>query len=474
MSLRLLIRSRPWNFLIPLLLEVQSVLRNSHGPLMFSLTGLLFIPPRIARQVVPFLALGIGAVDFVYVSALLDSGRFAAGSGPAPVQSWPGNLLMPAAAAFTAVGVWLYFRLDAPGASWLVAAARGLRERAGVSSWPAVALVPVLVVGGELLLSGHGKPSLSPALTVMLGLVILAVGSLLVPRNPRAAVVLAIAVLPLIGLDGILVAWHWPEPSGFGLYGVVLVDDRSTAVVAGLQGGLLILAGVGLGGKFLQDSTGRRGAELAQRVATLTRTRADAVDSAAAELRRIERDLHDGAQARLVALGMNLRVAERTLKTDPDTALSLVSEAREASSRALTELRALVRGIYPPVLADRGLVDAIRALALDLPVPAVVQAALPGRPELAVASAVYFSAAEALTNVTRHAEASGVHIGIEHRGGMLRVEVTDNGVGGADPSLGTGLLGVERRLAAFDGILAVNSPAGGPTIVVIEVPCALS
>jgi signal transduction histidine kinase len=198
------------------------------------------------------------------------------------------------------------------------------------------------------------------------------------------------------------------------------------------------------------------------------------VDSAAAELRRIERDLHDGAQARLVALGMNLRVAERVLKTDPDAALDLVSEAREASSRALTELRALVRGIYPPVLADRGLVDAIKALALDMPVHAVVAAGLPGKPELPVASAVYFSVAEALTNVTRHAEASGVRIGIEHRGGMLRVEVTDNGVGGADPSLGTGLLGVERRLAAFDGILAVNSPAGGPTIVVIEVPCALS
>jgi hypothetical protein len=245
MSLRLLIRSRPWNFLIPLLLQAQSVLRNSNSPLMFSLIGLLFIPPRIARQVVPFLALGIGAVDFVYVSALLDSGRFVAHSwsGPAPVQSWSDNLLMPAAAAFTAVGVWLYFRLDAPGASWLVAAAGSLRERAGVSVWPAVALVPVLVVGGELLLSGHGKPSLSPALIVMLGLVILAVGSLLVPRNPRAVVVLAIAVLPLIGLDGILVAWHWPEPSGFGLYGVVLVDDQSTALVAGVQGCLLILAG---------------------------------------------------------------------------------------------------------------------------------------------------------------------------------------------------------------------------------------
>jgi len=138
-----------------------------------------------------------------------------------------------------------------------------------------------------------------------------------------------------------------------------------------------------------------------------------------------------------------------------------------------------VRGIYPPVLADRGLGDAIRALALDVPLPVELDIDLPGPIGLPVASAVYFSVAEALTNVTKHAGARTVRIQLSQSrpaggGGLLRAQVTDDGCGGADPAQGTGLAGVERRLAAFDGILAVSSPPGGPTIVVIEVPCALS
>ena len=207
---------------------------------------------------------------------------------------------------------------------------------------------------------------------------------------------------------------------------------------------------------------------------TLTRTRSDAVGTAAAELRRIERDLHDGAQARMVAVGMSLQAAERLFATNPEAALALVSEAKESSSRALTELRDLVRGIYPPVLADRGLGDAIRALALDTPLPTVVDVDLPGHVDLPVASAIYFSVAEALANVTKHAHARSVRIVLFQAAGMLRAEVTDDGAGGADPAAGTGLAGVERRLATFDGILAVSSPPGGPTIVVIEVPCGSS
>ena len=209
------------------------------------------------------------------------------------------------------------------------------------------------------------------------------------------------------------------------------------------------------------------------------------MDTAAAELRRIERDLHDGAQARLVAVGMSLQAAERLFPTSPEAALALVVEAKESSSRALTELRDLVRGIYPPVLADRGLADAIRALALDAPLPVELDIDLPGEAELPVASAVYFSVAEALANAAKHARAHSVRIQLGHSApnhsalnhgaaGMLRAQITDDGWGGADPAQGTGLAGVERRLAAFDGILAVNSPPGGPTIVVIEVPCALS
>jgi signal transduction histidine kinase len=217
-----------------------------------------------------------------------------------------------------------------------------------------------------------------------------------------------------------------------------------------------------------------REAALNRRVARLTETRADAVDTQAAELRRIERDLHDGAQARLVALGMSLRAAERMFASNPEAALALVTEARETSSRALTDLRDLVRGIYPPVLADRGLADAVRALALDTPLHTELDIDLGNEVELPVGAAVYFAVAEVLANAVRHSGARTVRIHLGHSDGLLRAEITDDGAGGADPAAGTGLTGVERRLATFDGILAVSSPPGGPTIVVIEVPCALS
>jgi signal transduction histidine kinase len=222
---------------------------------------------------------------------------------------------------------------------------------------------------------------------------------------------------------------------------------------------------------------GARGAlvgRLTSRVQRLSETRTDAVDTAAAELRRVERDLHDGAQARLVALGMSLRAAERLIETSPKAALALVGEARAMSSRALTELRDLVRGIQPPVLADRGLGDAVRALTLETPVATRLDIDLPGRLAAPVESAAYFAVAEVLANAAKHAQAQMVEIHMRHTGDVLRIAVTDDGVGGADPAKGSGLRGVERRLGTFDGILAVNSPPGGPTIIVIEVPCASS
>jgi signal transduction histidine kinase len=224
---------------------------------------------------------------------------------------------------------------------------------------------------------------------------------------------------------------------------------------------------------IVADARARRHG-LTARVERLTQTRAEAVDSAAAELRRLERDLHDGAQARLVALGINLRTAETLMETSPSQARALVAECRDTATLALAELRDLVRGIYPPVLADRGLGDAIRALALDCPVQAPADIQLHGRPPVPVESAVYFAVAEALSNAAKHAQASSVFVRVAHTGGMLRAEVHDDGIGGADPADGTGLAGVEKRLAAFDGILAVSSPVGGPTVVVMEVPCALS
>jgi signal transduction histidine kinase len=209
-------------------------------------------------------------------------------------------------------------------------------------------------------------------------------------------------------------------------------------------------------------------------VQRLTESRAVAVDTAAADLRRLERDLHDGAQARLVALGMNLRAAEHLIPTSPEAAMALVAEAREASARALAELRELVRGVHPPVLADRGLGDALRALALDTPMKVSIDIDLPARLPAPIETACYFAVAEVLTNAAKHSGAREGQLSAIHRDGILRITVTDFGVGGADPARGTGLAGVEKRLAAFDGIVAVSSPAGGPTMVVMEVPCASS
>ncbi|MGF1431174.1 histidine kinase [Kitasatospora sp. LaBMicrA B282] len=233
-----------------------------------------------------------------------------------------------------------------------------------------------------------------------------------------------------------------------------------------------LLAGYGRLAHRLLGPT--REAELAERVDHLAATRTATIDSGAAEMRRIERDLHDGAQARLVAMGMTLNVAEQLFESNPQAALALVGEAKESSAKALAELRDLVRGIHPPVLADRGLVDAVHALALDLPVRAELTGALPARPPAPVESAAYFAVNELLANVSKHAGAGRVWIEIGHTGEALRIGVTDDGRGGADPSRGSGLRGLERRLAAFDGVLAVSSPPGGPTIASLEIPCALS
>jgi signal transduction histidine kinase len=244
------------------------------------------------------------------------------------------------------------------------------------------------------------------------------------------------------------------------------------AAASGLWVAPQLMRGYGI---FARSMLGPRGnAELAQRVRHLAETRTEALDTGAAEIRRIERDLHDGAQARLVAMGMTLDAAGQIIDTNPEAARALLWEARDASVKALAELRALVRGIHPPVLADRGVADAIAALALDTPLRIHLASDLYGRPPAWVESAAYFAVSELLANVSKHAEARETWIDIRHTDGMLRIGVTDNGHGGADPARGTGLRGIERRLAAFDGILAISSPPGGPTAVTMEIPCELS
>ena len=218
-------------------------------------------------------------------------------------------------------------------------------------------------------------------------------------------------------------------------------------------------------------------ARLRARVAQLAASRAETVDTQASELRRIERDLHDGAQARLASLGMSLGLAEQLLAEDPQAVAGLLSEARASTSTALVELRNLVRGIHPPVLADRGLDGAIQALALGNPVPTTVTIHVPGRLPASVESAAYFAVAEALANAIKHANAHRISIRLAHTGeggGLLSMVVSDDGRGGASSAGGTGLRGIERRLRAFDGTVTVDSPVGGPTEVRMSLPCVLS
>ncbi|MFF4283720.1 sensor histidine kinase [Streptomyces sp. NPDC001633] len=213
---------------------------------------------------------------------------------------------------------------------------------------------------------------------------------------------------------------------------------------------------------------------LADRVDELTAQRADTTIAQAAEIRRIERDLHDGAQARLVSLGLSLATAEKLMETDPDRAKALMREARAGAATSLTELRELVRGINPPVLNERGLIDAVRALALDSPLEADVHADLRLRLDPPIESAVYFGIAELLTNAVKHARATRARISLALDGTGLVVEVADDGRGGAGERTGGGLAGLRRRLAVFDGTLEISSPAGGPTCARMVVPCESS
>ncbi|GIG68410.1 hypothetical protein Pen01_47050 [Phytomonospora endophytica] len=272
--------------------------------------------------------------------------------------------------------------------------------------------------------------------------------------------ILPVAALPLAALAaGAFLAVANPWPAGVAL----LVLGLASAPFAWR----IVLP---LAPRLLGPAPARPG----QRVEELEAIRADLTQTQASELERIERGLHDGPQARLVALGMSMGAAERLVETDPAAARAILAEARAASAAALDELRSLVRGINPPVLTERGLVDAVRALALDAAVPVTVRSSVPSRPERPVEAALYFAVAELLANVAKHAGATRVVIDLDYGDRMLTATVTDDGVGGAAASPGSGLSGIERRMAAFDGRVAIDSPAGGPTSVRVAVPCALS
>ncbi|MFF3909292.1 sensor histidine kinase [Streptomyces sp. NPDC001848] len=278
--------------------------------------------------------------------------------------------------------------------------------------------------------------------------------------------------------------WFWVFPTYAGQGGIqvyadethhVYLDNPFEITVTALVGLLITLAtpwivrGLTTVDRLLVH--GLLGpSRLATRVVELESDRGAVVDTAAADLRRIERDLHDGAQARLVALAMDLGLAKEKLAEDPQAAARMVEDAHGEVKTALQELRDLARGIHPAVLTDRGLDAALSAVASRCAVPVVVDVDLPSRPAPAIEGIAYFTVSELLQNVSKHARASRAAVDVWRAADRLLLQVTDDGVGGADASGGSGLAGLAGRLDAVDGVLVVDSPVGGPTRIIAELP----
>jgi len=297
----------------------------------------------------------------------------------------------------------------------------------------------------------------------------------------------------LIGVLGLTLPLYAAEDLTFPLYYRLLrPEDGAPGLgwwwrIEGLHDALLVaLTGLGwlvlavAAGPLLsriQAAPGRRllspppGFDLSLRVAELTATRAAALDAHAAELRRIERSLHDGAQNRLVAVTVLLGAARRALGRDPARADEILGQAQDAAELALGELRTVVRGILPPVLDDRGLAGALDGLAAGCAVPCRVEVDVAPRCAASVEATTYFVVAEALTNVVKHSDATEVAVTVRRYGDRLRVAVEDDGRGGAAEGLGSGLAGIRRRVEAYDGRLTLASPPGGPTRMRVELPC---
>jgi signal transduction histidine kinase len=285
------------------------------------------------------------------------------------------------------------------------------------------------------------------------------------------------------GLHVVIVRALSSEP---GPYRALRIQAEASALLVGVEVAVWALSGGGLFWPIwvlsamatalavhwvvVRHRDGGREQQLVERVDVLTRTRRGAVDVQAAELRRIERDLHDGAQARLVALTIQLGMAEERMADQPEVA-ELFRRARAEAGAAIAELRDLARGIAPPVLADRGLEAAVQALAKRAAIPVEVDATVPERPLPVIETAAYFVVAEALTNVAKHARGARARVTVARHGERLVATVSDDGPGGADPA-GGGLTGLRHRVEALDGTLAVTSPPGGGTTIRAELPCA--
>ncbi len=258
------------------------------------------------------------------------------------------------------------------------------------------------------------------------------------------------------------------------------IDSFISALpVAAVGLGLIPFAVIGtrwlgtLHGKYARAMLGpTRADQLELETERLSSSRARGVEAAEAERRRIERDLHDGAQQRLVAVAMGLGRAKSKMDSDPEGAAVLIAEAHADAKLAIKELRDLARGIYPSVLGDRGLDAALSALAARVPIEVELQVDVEPRPPTSVESAAYFTVGEALTNITKHSQATKATVKVNRVETGVLVEVTDNGQGGAELKPGGGLAGLADRAATIDGVVVVVSPTGGPTVIRAELPCA--
>jgi signal transduction histidine kinase len=290
--------------------------------------------------------------------------------------------------------------------------------------------------------------------------------------------VLAVWAAALVAAS--IYVWIWALPPQWRVTDLGYTTQAAYITAGGLA---LLFLGPRLTGALVRLDTRTaevllgpsRTEKLARRVADLAESRAGVLDAADAERRRIERDLHDGAQQRLVSLAVNLGLARLTLGDLPEDARKVIDEAHREAKEAIAELNNLVRGLHPAVLEDRGLDAALSGVAARLPIPVRVAVDLPQRPSPTVEAVAYFVVSEALTNVVKHARATRADVTVERIGETLLVVVADDGAGGADLAAaggGTGLAGLAKRVASVDGTFSCRSPAGGPTVITVELPCA--
>ncbi|MFI5562243.1 sensor histidine kinase [Amycolatopsis japonica] len=284
---------------------------------------------------------------------------------------------------------------------------------------------------------------------------------------------------PLGGLRQIVTAFIWPMvPGGVESSLGFMVTSWPLAALSAVTGvGMIALLFLYPRLARWQASIARRllapapGVVLTDRVVELAASRAAALEAHGAELRRLERDLHDGTQARIAAVVLQLGIADSLFEKDPQRARELLGKAQDTATGALAELRTVVRSIHPPLLTDRGLDGAVTALADRCPVPCTVDVRSRSRRPAAVEAAAYFVVAEMLANITKHSGAEHAWITLDGTADTLLIEIRDDGHGGADEAAGSGLSGIRKRAEAFDGTLKLSSPAGGPTVLKVELPC---